>query len=270
MAAQNTPVTTVVLAIDVPINGVIEAPVKDGFQAFAGKLGPLGYLVAEPAGLALTVTLGSSSVAESSLLALAGAASSFSQSNPGHRVRAVAHYGVVFKSEAEGKVSYVGSAIRGAQTALKRAPTDISLAGTPDFLNMVAGLPQPLSKLNVLRGGIDGSDLCVISLRDASAPAVTATAQGASAAPARPAPGTPSAGANSVAEIDPALVQFLKQRLAAEVGPFAGPLVDKAKRAGVGSSGLISALAQEVSNPAARVKFEMDANAFLRTNGRGR
>ena len=81
--------------------------------------------------------------------------------------------------------------------------------------------------------------------------------------------GVAQAGAGlSLASNDPAFVAFVKRRLATDIGPFAGALVDRALRSSTVATQLVKALSREIENPVARAAFEQEVFQFIKSHNR--
>lgn len=160
------------------------------------------------------------------------------------RARAVVHHGVVFRTESGGNVGYVGSAIRSAQSTLKRAPATVGLAATHEF----SGFASKMDRV-IRLGPISGSNvdrLSSIGFVEALDP-------------------TPGKSSGRLSATDPELLQFLKKRLAVDVGPFASVLVDTALHSASTASQLVAELSREVDDAAARRRFESDVRAYVKS-----
>lgn len=251
---MSTPVSTTVIALDVP---VATTPVSAGLKAnFAHLVGnvmrQLGYISPEvpsghATGLYLTVTLAPEAKADIALRRLAAAIADFEGKSSPLRVRAVAHYGTVFRNETGGSVSYLGSAIRAAQHALENTPPSAGITATRDFSDFAASSKLPFR--------FEGQNAAADVQGPSSVFFVEQTAATSTAAGEQPA-------------LDPGVVQYLKKRLAEDVGPFAGPMVDMAARSVSSADLLVAKLTNEVENPKARQLFEADALAFIKSRSR--
>jgi hypothetical protein len=222
-------------------------------QQVIGVLKQLGYVSPEvpgdhPTGLYLTLTLPPEAKADAALGRLAAAIADFEGQNKPLRIRAVAHHGTVFRTEAGGKASYMGSAIRAAQNALSNMPATAGLTATRDFSDYAASSKLPFR--------FEGQDKAA----DAQGPISVFFVEKAGAEE-KDATGGP-------APLDPEVVQYLKKRLAEDVGPFAAPMVDMALRSATTANLLVAKLTNEIDNPVARQRFEADALAFLNSRGK--
>ncbi|GAA5160961.1 hypothetical protein [Viridibacterium curvum] len=164
--------------------------------------------------------------------------------HPTALVRLLAHHGVVFINEADGRKSYVGSAIRSMQSFVRRLGDLDGLYGTREFAAHVATWAQsPLRLADV--PGVEGMDGLVEIRFDAGFV-------------------LPVIKQNAVASGDAALLHYIKRRLADELGPLAAALVDAAQRTSPSASDLVKEMAAEIDNPAARQRFEADLAAYLK------
>lgn len=244
MSQVSAPVSTTVIASDIAGAASFGAAVIASFDAFLGAARSMGFLTQDPGRPNLTLTLSPDQDPGASLEALANAASSFDAAANPLRLRSMVHFGVVFRTESAEGVSYVGSAIRSTQSALRRAPSTGGLLATADFAAHAAkrgGLPfslQPFTEGVALEG------MCQIVFG-----------------------GGPAANADAASGggLDAAFLDFVKRRLAQEIGPFANALVDRAARGVTERNQLSALLVREMENPAARKKFEDDLLSFVKS-----
>jgi hypothetical protein len=206
----------------------------------------LGFVAAEAAGLSFTLTLAPEMEVGLALRQVAGAIAEFDGSSAPRRVRAVVHYGVVFRTESRGKISYLGSAIRSTQSALRRALESGSLMATRDFstyASTLSGLPFSLNAIN-----------------GATADGMSHVVFGGGAA-------VRLAAENHPPIADPAFVEFVRRRLAEDIGPFAGILVDRAIRSATPATHMATVLSREIDAPDARARFESDVLGYIKSHG---
>lgn len=247
MSQVSAPVSTIVIASDIAGATAFGANVLQAFDQVLAVARALGFLTQDPGRPNLTLTLSPDQDGGGPLGALAKAAADFDAQVQPLRLRTMVHYGVVFRTETASGVSYLGSAIRSAQSALRRAPAAGGMLATADFASYAAKLPSLPFRVQAVTGAaaVDGLSELVF---------------GAAA-------GTAGAGATHAAPgaVDAALVDFLKRRLADEIGPFANALVDRAAGGGASAEQVLAALGQHVDNAVARKKFEDDVQRFVKS-----
>lgn len=244
MASQvSAPVSTTVIACDLAGAEAFEATVLSGFAKLVGAARGLGFVIQEPGKPNLTLTLAPELEIGNILSQLAKAAVEFDAGASPVRARLMAHYGVVFRTESVGEVSYVGSAIRSTQSALRRAPASGSLMATADFAAYAAKLAGLPFKLHPLGGASAADGMSQIVFPGSAA----------------------AAGGASLPSADAAFVEFVKRRLAEDIGPFAAALVDRAVRGTAAAEQLVPALSRDIDDPAARGRFEADVLRFIKS-----
>jgi hypothetical protein len=240
---MNAPVSTTVIAIDIPLaGGKVHATAVDHFeQSIAATLRQLGYVLADQGDLQLTLTISPNAAVGPALQRLAGAISEFESVCPPLKVRGVIHYGLVFPSGAGSETSYMGSAIRSAQSTLRRSVPTMGLAATQEFTQYAARLPSLTVRFEAQTGGAAADGLSTVIFTKQSETGLLSS--------------------------DGEFVQFLKKRLAEDLGPFAGALVDNARRSVTLAKDLVAALSHEVDDAGARKRFEMEALAYIKSRG---
>lgn len=250
MSSQvSAPVTTTVIACDIAGADSFEAAVLESFDTAVVAARKLGFVTQESGKPNLTLTLAPELEVGGLLEQLAQASAGFDAVATPLRLRGMVHYGVVFRTEDAGQVSYVGSAIRSTQSALRRAPATGGLMATPDFSAYAAKLLNLPFRLQAIGGGaFEGMNHIVFG--------------GTSVAPPRTGNQLPSA--------DPEFVDFVKRRLAADIGPFASALVDRAIRSSTVADQLVNLLGREIDNPDARVRFENEMLQYIKTRATAR
>ncbi|MFT3736631.1 MAG: hypothetical protein QM776_16715 [Rhodocyclaceae bacterium] len=164
--------------------------------------------------------------------------------HPTALTRLLAHHGVVFINEADGRKSYVGSAIRSMQSFVRRLGDLDGLYGTREFAAHVATWAQSPLRLAEVQGveGLDG----LVEIRFDAGFVV------------------PALKPDAAVVVDAALLHYIKRRLAEELGPLAAALVDAAQRTSPSASDLVKEMAAEIDDVAARKRFEADLAAFLK------
>lgn len=245
-APVSAPVTTTVFAFDIAGADSFAAGVLQSFDKVVAVASGLGFVTQEPGKPNITLTLAPEAAVAEALSRIAAALAGFDAAAKPLRVRAVGHYGVVFRTEADGQVSFAGSAIRSTQSALRRAPGNGSLMATRDFAAQAAKLADLGFRFEAM------SDA-------AGAEGLSHVVSGAAGAAQE------SVGLNLPSN-DPAFVAFVKRRLATDIGPFAGALVDRALRTSTVATQLVKALGREIENPVARAAFEQEVFQFIKSH----
>lgn len=243
----SAPVSTTVVAFDVLDAGAVAVAASASFGEFVVVVRELGFVTQDAGNPTLTLSFGPEIEVGSGLLRIARAMAEFNGASAPKRVRAVAHHGVVFRTESKGQISYVGSAIRSTQSALRRAPEIGGLMATRDFTayaSTLTGLPFSLKAMSGAAGA-DGMMQVVFS------------AGGAASVP----------DDDRLPSTDTAFGEFVKRRLAEEMGPFAGALVDRAVVSTTLAMQLVTVLSEHVDDPAKRVRFEGDVRSYIKSRG---
>lgn len=244
----SAPVTTTVIAFDVVGADSFAGAVLDSFDKVVTAVRGLGFVIQDPGKPNLTLTLAPDAAVGEAVSRTAAAVAGFDGAAAPLRLRAVVNYGVVFRAEADGQVSFSGSAIRATQSALRRAPGSGSLMATRDFASQasrLADLPFHLEAMSDAAGA-EGLSHVVFG-----------------------AAGAAQAGVGlSLPSNDQAFVAFVKRRLATDIGPFAGALVDRAIRSSTVATQLVKVLSREIENPVARAAFEQEVFQFIKNQNR--
>lgn len=244
MSQVSAPVSTTVIASDIAGAAAFGAAALEGFESVLATARGMGFLTQDPGRPNLTLTLSPDQDPGASLEALAKAAMSFDAAASPLRLRSMVHFGVVFRTESADGVSYVGSAIRSTQSALRRAPPTGGLLATADFAAHAAKRGALPFSLQPFAEGAAVEGMCQIVF---------------GGAPVANAPAAPRGG------VDVAFLDFVKRRLAQEIGPFANALVDRAARGVSVPNQILAVLGREIENPAARKKFEDDLLSFVKS-----
>lgn len=249
MASQvSAPVSATVIAFDL-VGAVLADPgVSAKFDTLGAVVRALGYATQDPGKPNLTLTLAPEAAIAAAVSRVATAIAQFDAVAAPSRICAIVHYGVVFRSETGGVSSFSGSAIRATQSALRRAPQSGSLMATRDFATQASTLADLPFRFEAM-GGASGAE------------GLSHVVFGAAAA----------ASANvgyTLPSNDQAFVEFVKRRLATDIGPFAGALVDRALRSSSVATQLVKALSREIDNPDARVSFEHEVFQFIKSRDR--
>jgi len=240
--AVSAPVSTTVIALDVSTTGAINASALTGFEKIIGDIArQLGSVSTEDGGGNLALTLAPGAAVAPVLMRLSTAVNDFETSHPGLGVRAVVHYGVVFRTETSTGVSYVGSAVRAARSTLRRMTATAGMTATREFAEFAAESHIQSKNFELQTSAVGDDGLTPIQFTEQRR------------------------NRDSLAGSDHALLEFLKKRLAEEVGPFAAPLVDNVSHSAMTAKEVVAALSHEINDPAARQRFETDALAFIKT-----
>ena len=243
----SAPVSTSVIAVDVAAANPSPAARSAFENGITGIAKQLGFVSQDEGSLNVALTLAPEAAVDPVLLRLNTAFADFEAHHAPLKIRAVVHYGVVFRTQTAGGITFLGSAVRSAKSNLKRIPETGGIVATRDFADFAAaarGQGRNFELLDTI-GGDDG-------LRPVQFTSQRGAASGA------------------LAGSDHVLLDFLKDRLAKDLGPFATPLVDNASHSTMTAKELVAALSHEISNPAARQRFEQDANAFIQTRTSGK
>jgi len=247
-APVSAPVSTTVFAFDIAGADSFAVAVLESFDKVAAAAQGLGFVTQEPDKPTITLTLAPEAAIGEALSRVAAALAGFDAAAKPFRARAVGHYGVVFRTVADGQVSFAGSAIRSTQSALRRAPGSGSLMATRDFATQAAKLADLAFRFEAMNDAAGAEGLCHV---------VSGAAGAAQEGVGFSLPGT-----------DQAFVAFVKRRLAADIGPFAGALVDRALRASMAATQMVKALSREIENPVARTAFEQEVFQFIKSHNR--
>jgi len=236
----SAPVSTTVIACDIAGAYIVDTAASASFESLVAAARALGFVTQEPGKPNLTLTLAPELAVGPVLMQFIAAVTAFDAAATPLRIRAMVHYGLVFRAESTGDVSYVGSAIRSTQSALRRAPPSGGCLATQDFAAYAANLTELPFKLQAASGAAaaDGMSQLVFGGGDVTGKAAAKT-------------------------VDAALIGFLKRRLAEDIGPFASALVDRAVRTSTAVEQLVPAVSREIDDPAARARFEQDVQRHI-------
>jgi hypothetical protein len=244
----SAPVSTTVIAFDIAGADSLEGGTRGSFDKVVAAARGLGFVTQDAGKPNLTLTLAPDAPVAEALSRIAAVIAEFNGAAAPLRVRAISHYGVVFRVEDGGQVSFSGSASRSTQSALRRAPDSGSLMATRDFAALAskfAGLPFHFEAMNDAAGA-EGLSHIVIGTKG--------VVQGALG--------------NALPGSDPAFVAFVKRRLATDIGPFAGALVDRALQSTMEAGQMVKALSREIENPVARAAFEQEGFRFIKAQSK--
>lgn len=246
MSQVSAPVSTTVIASDIAGAAAFGAAVLERFEQVLAVVRGLGFVTQDPGRPNLTLTLAPDQEPGPALDAMAKAAVAFDAAVSPLSLRSVVHFGVVFRTDSPAGVSYVGSAIRTTQSALRRVPATGGFLATAEFAAFAAKYPQLPFRMRPVSSGAAIEGLNHLLFGDVAADAANG-----------------SVATTGIA--DAAFVDFAKRRLAEEIGPFANALVDRALRAATAVDQLVGQLAGDIDNPAARKKFEDDLLRFAKS-----
>ena len=244
----SAPVSTTVFAFDIVGADSFEGAVLERFDKIvAAAARSLGFVTQEAGMANLTLTLAPDAALAEAVSRTAAALAGFDVAGSPLRVRAIANYGVVFRAVADGQVSFSGSAIRATQSALRRAPGSGSLMATRDFVAQASRLADLPFRFEAMSDAAGAEGLSHVVFGAAAAPAGAGLA---------------------LASSDQAFVAFIKRRLAADIGPFGGALVDRALRTSTVATQLVKTLSREIENSVARTAFEQEVFQFIKNQNR--
>lgn len=244
----SAPVSTTVFAFDIVGADSFAGGVLESFDKLVAAARGLGFVTQDPGKPNLTLTLAPEAATVEAVNRIAAALAGFDGAAAPLRVRVVGHYGVVFRTESAGQVSFAGSAIRSTQSALRRAPNGGSMMATRDFAaqaSRLADLPFRFEAMSDAAGA-EGLSHLVFGAAGAAQEAV----------------------GHELPSNDQAFVTFVKRRLATDIGPFAGALVDRALRSSTAATQLVKVLSREIENPVARAGFEHEVFQFIKSLNR--
>lgn len=246
MQQLSHPETVTVIAVELkPIAGGVSS--ADSRETFTRLLGGAVALVCavQPAPrtdgeLAFTVVLPDTGQCLAVLRRIESIQDEFKRQYPDIAARCIVHHGLAFAVPQTGGNSghsYIGSALRSAHSQLYRLPPSFERAATSEFVAATRNWQSCPITFHPLPGEPASQGLMSFDLE--SAEVLT----------------EPTA--------DAALKQFLVQRLAAYLGPFAEVLVEAAQRSANSPINLIKEVAHEISDIPTRERFTADAMDFL-------
>lgn len=251
MSQVSAPVSTSVIALDVPGVDAADKAVSSEFDRIVATARALGFVTRDAGEFNLTLTLAPETQIDATLLQLAAEVARFDISFAPLHVRAMVHHGVVFRADSAGQVGYVGSAIRSTQSALRRAPASGGFMATFDFASHVSALQDLSFSLEPMTGPAAAERTSQIVFADGSVNEVA-----------------PRKGRDAI-PIDQAFIEFTKKRLAEDLGPFAGALVDRAAKSSSMVEQLLPALCREIEGSIARARFEKDMLLYVDSRSGG-
>lgn len=244
----NAPISTTVVACDVSGADAADAGVAKRFDKVVVAARELGYVTQDAGSPNLTLTFAPEKEVGLALDQIAGAIAEFDGSSAPLRVRGVVHYGVVFRNESKGQIVYLGSAIRSTQSALRRAPEKGSLMATREFsayASTLTGLPFSLKAMN---GAAAAEGMNYVVFADNQAVRLPTE--------------------NLLLSTDPAFLEFVKRRLAADIGPFASALVDRGMRSATLATQLVTVVSPNIDDATARASFERDVFGYVKSRSK--
>ena len=244
----SAPVSTTVIAFDIAGADSFAGGIPESFDTVVSAARGLGFVMQEPGKPSLTLTLEPAAAVVEALSRTAAALAGFDGAAAPLRLRAIVNYGVVFRAEADGQVSFSGSAIRATQSALRRAPASGSLMATRDFVAQASRFADLPFRFEAMpdAAGAEGLSHVVFGATGAA----------------------PAGVGFTLPSNDQAFVAFVKRRLATDIGPFAGALVDRALRSSSVATQLVKALSREIESPVARAAFEQEVFQFIKSQNR--
>lgn len=236
------PVSITVIAVDVAV-GADPADTKAAFERSVELLADLGAVNVDPGGAAVTVALDPDVELNGAVSRLGGILSDFEERCPAARMRALLHFGTAFRArDTDGRDCFQGSALRSVANSLKRSTLIAGMFATPDFVSYVASF-KTSPGFELLSAGSDGYQSVMPGERRKPA-------------------------TNEIHSTDPTLVEWLKARLARDLGPFASPLVDNASHSTRTAKELAAAVGHEIVNSDARQRFDADVFRYLKARER--
>jgi hypothetical protein len=244
-------VTVIALDLKPLLGGVSSVDSRDTFARLLG--GAVAHAcvvqaVARPDGeLAYTAVVPVTGQTLTLMRRLLNVQEDFKRAHPDTFARFVVHHGLVFAAQGEGGKSYVGSAMRSAQSHLLRMPGNLDCAATSDFVSATATWKTCSIQFQPLSDAPEIKDLLTFSLVSDDV-SETQNAKDARKSMAK----------------DPALRRFLVEHLAAYLGPFAEVLVDSAQRSSTSRTNLIEELSREIDDIPTRERFKAEAMDYLR------
>ena len=237
------PVSIIVIALDVVSRPDVPPVVGADFAHFVGLLGSVGAVGTEAGSFSVTVSLEPDYEVTGALNRFAGIIADFEAQSEPNRLRALIHFGTAFRARgAHGAMLYQGSAVRSVGNSLKRSALPAGVFATGDFANYASALKGVLG-FEVAKSGADG--FCPVVFGERRKPSTT----------------------TEIHSTDPQLVEWLKARLARDLGPFAAALVDNASHSTRTAKELAAAVGHEIVSPSVRQKFDADVFKYLRSRG---
>ena len=239
----SSPNSITVIAIEVISSPDNPATTQMGFDRTLAMLSSLGAVTSDANALGATVGLEPDAEIPSVMLRLDSIVADFEERCVPARLRALVHYGTAFRAKsADGAIIFQGSAVRSAGNSLKRSSLPSGIYSTPDFSNFVAMLKGAMG-FEVQKSELPG--FCRISI----------------------AVHRPASTSHELHSTDPDLVDWLKARLAKDLGPFASALIDNASHSTRTAKELAAAVGHEIVNPRARQRFDADVFNYIQTRG---
>jgi hypothetical protein len=220
------------------------ADILVGFDQTIAAIGQqIGTISREPGKLQLSVTLEAETAVGPALAQFASALAKFEVLCKSVQARGIVHHGVVFRNEVAGKVTYIGSAIRASQSALRKMAATSGLVATRGFIAHANGLNPPVAQFDPLDGSDAADGLCRIRIVGKTE-AVTAKRSGLTSA-------------------DPEFLAYLIKRLAEHLGPFASAIVENQRNGFPTPEQLVAEMAREIDEPGVRKQFKADLDAYI-------
>lgn len=234
----SAPVSIAVIAVSLDEAPDNPAKARVLIPWLCAQLAPVGALVADPGGMALTLALAPGDDVANAVGTVDGAMGDFEAQCPPARLRALAHYGTAFRATgADGRPGFQGSAVRSALNLLRRTTAPAGFYASPEFVRFAASLKgQAVFEL-------------ASEVQQGLSPVVVAQRR--------------KLVTSELHSTDPELISWLKARLAKDLGPFASPLVDNASHSTRTARELAAAVGHEIVNANQRQRFDADVFRYL-------
>lgn len=240
VSAPNSITVIAIEVISLPDN---PATTQMGFDRTLDMLSSLGVVTSDANALGATVSLEPDADIPSIMSRLDSIVADFEKRSAPARLRLLVHYGTAFRAKSpDGVLFFQGSAVRSAGNSLKRSSLPSGIFATPDFFNFVAAL-KGATGFEIRKSEFPGFFSISIVL-----------------------PHPPSTS-HELHSTDPDLVDWLKSRLAKDLGPFASALIDNASHSTRTAKELAAAVGHEIVNPRDRQRFDADVFKYIQTRG---
>ena len=244
----SAPVSIVVVAIEVAttpaaVSASEADTLKRDFEWVLDMLEVIGTPVADAGGLSAVVGFEPSSEMPAAVSQLDSIVCDFAERYPPRKLRALIHIGTAFRARtATGGQCFQGSAVRSATNTLKRSSLPSGIFATPDFASFSNSLK-----------GVFGYEIKKCDTAG-FCPVVVAVHR-------------PAASGHELHSTDPELVEWLRARLAKDLGPFASALLDNASHSTRTAKELAAAVGHEIVNPRDRARFDADVFKYIQSRG---
>ena len=239
----SAPISITVIALEVIPATANPGTTQMGFERVLSMLDALGAVTHDRNALGGTIGLEPDADILSAITRLDSIMGDFEERCVPAQLRALIHFGTAFRARAaNGGTHFQGSAVRSVGTTLKRAALPPGIFATPDFSNVASGLRGVLGFEGL---GPEFNGITRIAL---ASHRVAATS-------------------HELHSTDPDLVDWLKARLAKDLGPFASALIDNASHSTRTAKELAAAVGHEIVNPSDRQRFDADVFKYIQTRG---